>query len=155
MIRSTTYILLPACFLALSNCSPSSSYNASELRAMVPEDNTTLYANLPSQKHSANIQELKQLFLKQMYKCWELPMPSMFYKNEKISATILVFLYQDGSLQRMRPKDMDNYEQDEHYRITADSGMKAIEQCAPFKNLPRKEYETWKFMELDFNIGLM
>ncbi len=46
---------------------------------------------------------------------------------------------------------MSRYNSDSFFRAAADSALRAVHECSPLKNLPPEKYDTWHYMELNFD----
>ncbi|MDO9126433.1 cell envelope integrity protein TolA [Parvibaculum sp.] len=87
-------------------------------------------------------------FKVQMQRCWSVPAGA----PEPIVVMIRVYLAQDGSL-ASPPELMDKTKLvtgGSYYRAAADSALRAIRLCQPFK-MPADKYTSWREIELKFD----
>lgn len=87
-------------------------------------------------------------FKVQMQRCWSVPAGA----PEPIVVMIRVHLSQDGSL-AAPPELMDKTKLvtgGTYYRAAADSALRAIRLCQPFK-MPADKYTSWREIELKFD----
>jgi hypothetical protein len=89
-------------------------------------------------------------FKVQMQKCWSVPAGAAGAEN--LIVQIRVFLNPDGSLAQP-PELMDKTKMltgNSYYRTAAESAMRAIRRCQPFK-MPADKYNSWREIELNFD----
>ncbi|MDE1173774.1 MAG: hypothetical protein PW790_08915 [Parvibaculaceae bacterium] len=87
-------------------------------------------------------------FRAQMVKCWTVPAGAA--NAADLVVQIEVNLNKDGTL--ASPPQLVNSGRlsDPYFRAAADSAMRAIRMCQPYK-MPADKYDGWKELELDFN----
>ena len=90
---------------------------------------------------------------RQFYSCWIVPAGAKNIKNYKVS--IKLSLDRDGQVIRTKLTNSLN-NQDTFLRTLAESAMRAVNHpdCKKLK-VPKRKYETWKEMILDFDPSLM
>lgn len=94
-------------------------------------------------------------FRAQMAKCWTIPAGAA--NSEDLYVTLRVFLNSDGSLARapeLVSSGIFDLNTDPFYRTAAESALRAIQRCQPFK-LPPDKYNSWKELKLNFNPSQM
>ncbi len=86
--------------------------------------------------------------------CWNLPAGARY--AEDLVVTIRIFLNQDGSL-RDAPRIVDEgrLAGDPFFRAAAESAVRAVRKCQPFKMLPLAKYSRWREIELTFDPSRM
>ena len=86
----------------------------------------------------------------QMQRCWTIPAGAA--NAEGLAVQIRVFLRLDGSI--AQPLQLINTARlvagDSQFRAAADSAMRAIRRCAPYR-MPSDKYEEWREMDLNFD----
>lgn len=89
-------------------------------------------------------------FKVQMRRCWSIPAGAA--NAESLVVRIKVFLRPDGSL--AQPPQLINNSRlltgDSYFRAAADSAMRAIRRCAPFR-MPADKYSSWSELDLNFD----
>jgi hypothetical protein len=89
-------------------------------------------------------------FKVQMQKCWSVPAGAA--NAADLIVKIKVYLNADGSL--AQPPELADKTKlltgDTFYRAAADSAMRAIRRCAPFK-MPADKYNSWREIDLNFD----
>ncbi|MEQ9143513.1 MAG: cell envelope integrity protein TolA [Parvibaculaceae bacterium] len=88
-------------------------------------------------------------FKVQMRRCWSVPAGAA--NAESLVVQIKVYLRPDGSL--AQPPQLINsarYNSDSYFRAAADSAMRAIRRCAPFR-MPPDKYASWQEIDLNFD----
>lgn len=95
----------------------------------------------------------KDAIRRQFYSCWIVPAGAKNIKNYKVS--IKLSLDRDGEVIRSKLTNSLN-NQDTFLRTLAESAMRAVNHpnCKKLK-VPKRKYETWKEMILDFDPSLM
>jgi hypothetical protein len=85
-------------------------------------------------------------------RCWTIPAGARNAQNLRV--TIRLFLTQDGNLLRA-PEVVDaarmNRAGEETFRAAAESAMRAVQRCAPYRMLPAQKYDTWREIEMNFD----
>ena len=89
-------------------------------------------------------------FKVQMRRCWSVPAGAANAQN--LAVQIRVFLSPDGSLAQapvlLNPGRLASG--DAYFRAAAESAMRAIKRCEPYK-MPADKYSRWQELELNFN----
>lgn len=87
-------------------------------------------------------------FRQQMSRCWTVPAGAA--NAQDLVIQISVNLNKDGTL--ARPPELMNSGRmfDPYFRAAAESAMRAIRLCQPYK-MPADKYDGWKDLELEFN----
>lgn len=89
-------------------------------------------------------------FKVQMRRCWSVPAGAA--NAEDLVVQIKVYLNPDGSL--AQPPKLVNQARlsagDAYFRTAAESAMRAIRRCAPFK-MPAEKYSGWRELDLNFD----
>lgn len=89
-------------------------------------------------------------FKVQMQKCWSVPVGAA--NAEDLIVKIKVYLNLDGSL--AQPPELTDRARmltgGPYYRAAAESAMRAIRRCAPFK-MPADKFSSWREIDLNFD----
>jgi outer membrane biosynthesis protein TonB len=88
----------------------------------------------------------------QLRACWNLDPGAMGIEDMIIE--IKAQLNQDGGVYSVEVLNKARYTTDSHFRSVADSAVRAVHICAPYKILSEKyaaKYEEWKVLRLRFN----
>lgn len=88
----------------------------------------------------------------QLRACWNLDPGAMGIEDMIIE--IKAQLNQDGGVYSVEVLNKARYTTDSHFRSVADSAVRAVHICAPYKLLSEKyayKYEEWKVLRLRFN----
>ncbi len=88
----------------------------------------------------------------QLRACWNLDPGAMGI--EDMIVEIKAQLNQDGGVYSVEIMNKGRYSSDSHFRSVADSAVRAVHICAPYKILSEKyaeKYEEWKILRLRFN----
>ena len=88
----------------------------------------------------------------QLRACWNLDPGAMGI--EDMIVEIKAQLNQDGGVYSVEIMNKPRYRSDSHFRSVADSAVRAVHICAPYKILSEKyasKYEEWKVLRLRFN----
>ncbi len=86
----------------------------------------------------------------QFVKCWT--MPAGARDAHQLIVAVNVRLNADGSvISAELGRDVGRYNSDSFFRAAADSAVRAVYKCSPLQNLPSNKYETWKFLQLNFD----
>ena len=83
----------------------------------------------------------------QIYGCWSIPLGLPL--NEDLVVKVKVKLRKDGSVEKTQLLNQDEFDGKGYYDIVADSALRAIKLCEPFK-LPDTSYDIWKEIVLNF-----
>ena len=138
---------------------PKPAFDPSQIAALLdklPEERTRQAA--PSQpQRAASPSAQTQLTLSeidafkvQMRRCWSVPAGAA--NAQSLVVRIKVFLRPDGSLAQP-PQLIDSsrlQSGDSYFRAAADSAMRAIRRCAPFR-MPADKYQSWREIDLNFD----
>ena len=85
-------------------------------------------------------------------RCWSIPAGARDAQNLRV--TLRLFLTQEGTLLRA-PEVVDgarmNRAGEETFRAAAESALRAVQRCAPYRMLPAQKYDTWREIELTFD----
>lgn len=101
----------------------------------------------PKGKHlRMSINEI-DAFRRQVSQCWNPPVGGL--GAEELSVKLRIRLNKDGTL-KGQPRVL-NRGSSSFQRAAADSAARAVWQCQPYNNLPRRKYDTWRDMILNFN----
>ncbi len=86
----------------------------------------------------------------QFVQCWNIPAGA---KNaHDLSVILNVRLAKTGEVISVElAKNQGRYYNDPFFRAAADSAMRAVRRCSPLRNLPWHKYESWKFLEINFD----
>jgi colicin import membrane protein len=82
----------------------------------------------------------------QIERCWNPPVGAADAKN--LATMVRIELNLDGTL--ASPPSWQNRGSDRLLQVAAESAMRAVRQCAPYK-LPSAKYETWRAIDLNFD----
>ena len=88
----------------------------------------------------------------QLRACWNLDPGAMGI--EDMIVEIRAELSQDGKPMKVEVKDQGRYRSDSHFRSVADSAVRAVYICAPYKILSEnyaEKYDEWRVLRLRFN----
>jgi|GEM_PF-5257838 len=77
--------------------------------------------------------------------CWNPPAGQM--SGRDLSVRLLIKMNPDGSLAGP-PKVLDSPPRNQ---IVAESALRAVQRCAPYRFMPREAYDEWKTLELNFD----
>lgn len=91
-------------------------------------------------------------FRTQVERCWSVPAGDLDTRN--LTVTLRLFLTQEGTLSRA-PEVIDgarmNRTGEDAFRAAAESAVRAVQRCAPYRMLPMAKYDTWREIELTFD----
>jgi len=106
-------------------------------------------AATPSAATQLTLSEI-DAFKVQMRRCWSVPAGAA--NAQSLAVRIKVFLRPDGSL--LQPPQLIDTSRlqsgDNYYRAAAESAMRAIRRCAPFR-MPADKYQSWREIDLNFD----
>lgn len=106
-------------------------------------------AATPSAQTQLTLSEI-DAFKVQMRRCWSVPAGAA--NAQSLAVRIKVFLRPDGSL--LQPPQLIDTSRlqsgDSYYRAAAESAMRAIRRCAPFR-MPADKYQSWREIDLNFD----
>ena len=93
---------------------------------------------------------VKDAITAQIYSCWSIPLGLPY--NENLLVRIKLELNQDGTIKKVVILDTDrmNESGQGYYKVLAESVMRAIKLCEPFR-FPSTDYEKWKSLQLNFD----
>lgn len=111
-----------------------------------PEEEVAAASNFDSRLTLSEVDAFKV----QMRRCWSVPAGAA--NAEDLVVQIKVYLNPDGSL--AQPPKLINQARllagDVYFRTAAESAMRAIRRCAPFK-MPAEKYSGWQELDLNFD----
>jgi hypothetical protein len=88
----------------------------------------------------------------QVEQCWSVPAGARYAEN--LMVRVRIYLRRDGGLAQP-PEVVDTLRMsmpgEEAFRTAAESAVRAIMKCEPFKNLPAEKYDRWRDIELNFD----
>ena len=86
----------------------------------------------------------------QFTRCWNIPAGAR--NAHELRVVIDVRLRANGTvISAELAKDTGRYYNDAFFRAAADSAIRAVYRCSPLKNLPPGKYETWKYLQMNFD----
>jgi hypothetical protein len=85
--------------------------------------------------------------IRRIHLCWDIPASVKHAQTSKI--IVRINLAKDGSL--LSNPVVTNENQDQNFKITAESAVRAIRNCAPYSFMPATSYDAWKELELAFD----
>jgi len=90
----------------------------------------------------------------QIFGCWTIPLGLPYAEN--LLVRIKLRMRQDGTILRAEVLDRDrmNTPGQGFYRALAESALRAIRMCEPLR-VPPTNYETWKDLQLNFDLNEM
>ncbi len=97
---------------------------------------------------------LKDSIKSQIYHCWNSNVSGV--KNAKeIHVLIEMTLAEDGSVIESQVINENEFsgEKKEAFKIIAASALRAVKKCNPLKNLPKEDFDSWKFFTFDFDLS--
>jgi outer membrane biosynthesis protein TonB len=103
----------------------------------------------PSAQTQLTLSEI-DAFKVQMRRCWSVPAGAA--NAQGLVVRIKVYLRPDGSLSQP-PQLIDTtrlQSGDSYFRAAAESAMRAIRRCAPFR-MPADKYQSWREIDLNFD----
>jgi len=138
---------------------PKPAFDPSQIAALLdklPEEQTRRAAPTqpqraatPSAQTQLTLSEI-DAFKVQMRRCWSVPAGAA--NAQSLAVRIKVFLRPDGSL--LQPPQLIDTSRlqsgDNYYRAAAESAMRAIRRCAPFR-MPADKYQSWREIDLNFD----
>ena len=100
----------------------------------------------------ANPVEDESIIRNNYIKCWSIPM-GIEYDSQMI-VKVLIKLNKDGSISEP-PEVVDsermNKPSEKHFKILAESALRAVRRCNPIKGLNEENHEYWKEVILNFD----
>jgi outer membrane biosynthesis protein TonB len=91
---------------------------------------------------------IKNSIRRAMQQCWNVPAGAKDAANLVIN--VRMSLSQDGSVINVQLVD-STFGKSDFWRAAADSALRAVRVCSPFKDLPRERYDAWKDITMTFN----
>ncbi len=136
---------------ALLNKIPEEKTPPHPLKEGPEEEEPILGARLQSELTLSEIDAFKV----QMRRCWSVPAGAAY--SEDLIVTVRVFLNIDGTLSHspeLIAHSHYNLATNAYYRAAAESAVRAIQRCQPFR-MPLDKYINWRQLELTFDPGDM
>ena len=86
----------------------------------------------------------------QIYGCWSIPLGLPY--QEDLVVDVKVNFKKDGTVEKAEilNKERLNKEGQGYYKVLAESTLRALKLCEPFK-LPENEYDSWKEITFKFD----
>ena len=84
--------------------------------------------------------------------CWSIPVGAR--DSQDLKVTLRIFLAPDGTLARahvVANRERMNRPGQEFFRTAAESALRAVLRCAPYRMLPPEKYDSWQDIELTFD----
>ena len=100
--------------------------------------------------------DLKDALLSQMRECWNIPVGAP--NPEQLIVQVRVFLAQDGSLAQppqLEPATRAAAASNPYLRSAAESALRAVNICEPYKHLPPEKYDVWREVVMTFDPSKM
>jgi outer membrane biosynthesis protein TonB len=91
---------------------------------------------------------IKNAIRRAMQQCWNVPAGAKDAANLVIN--LRMSLSQDGTVTNVQLED-SLFGKSDFWRAAADSALRAVRVCSPFKDLPRDRYDAWKEITMTFN----
>lgn len=91
-------------------------------------------------------------FRSQIAKCWNVPAGAR--DADKSPVLLRISMQKDGTVTNVKLMDTSSYNSQPFYRAIADSAIRAVYRCSPFR-LPREKFDYWKELELNFDLREM
>lgn len=117
----------------------------------IPQDLPPTQATRPTTSAQMTLSEIDSIRA-QIEQCWIVPAGAQYAEN--LVVRVRIFLRPDGGLAQP-PQVVDSSRMgmagQEAYRTAAESAVRAILKCEPFKNLPVEKYDRWQDIELNFD----
>lgn len=85
----------------------------------------------------------------QIAKCWNVPVGAR--DADKTAVLLRISMQKDGTVVNVKMVDSSKYHAQTFYRAIADSAIRAVYRCSPFK-LPREKFDFWRELELNFDL---
>lgn len=104
-----------------------------------------------SNTHSSSLTLAEEEDIKsQIFGCWSIPMGLPY--SEDLVVNIKVDFRLDGSVEKTEILNKENINQENkaYFKVLADSALRAIKLCEPFR-VPNNGYERWKEIVLNFD----
>ncbi|MEH0831186.1 hypothetical protein [Anaplasma bovis] len=87
------------------------------------------------------------LLTSRLSSCWSVF--SDAHASKAVKVTLALDMH--GRISALMVRDMHIYNSDPVFRAVADSALRAVRKCSPFKELQNVDYEAWKEIELTFD----
>jgi hypothetical protein len=100
--------------------------------------------------------DLQDALLAQIRECWNVPVGAP--NPEKLIVQVRVFLLPDGNLAKqpqLEPGTRSAMAANPFMRTAAEAASRAINQCSPFKYMPRDRYDSWREIVMTFDPSKM
>lgn len=107
-------------------------------------------------ERNAETLDIKDALLAQMRQCWSPPVGAP--DPEKLIVQVRVFLGQNGDLAqppRLSPASRTAAAANPFMRTAAEAALRAVNVCAPYRNLPPDRYDIWRDIEMTFDPSKM
>jgi hypothetical protein len=116
-----------------------------------PEAPPVITRTAPTQNRPLTISEI-DAFRAQIERCWSVPAGAV--NAENLIVTLQIFLNPDGALARS-PKIVEQARMSrpgqEYFRAAAESALRAVLKCEPYRMFPIESYELWQEFQLKFD----
>lgn len=116
-----------------------------------PQDLPPTESTRPTTSAQMTLSEIDSIRA-QVEQCWIVPAGARYAEN--LVVRVRIYLRPDGGLAQP-PQVVDSLRMsmpgEEAYRTAAESAVRAIMKCEPFKNLPVDKYDRWQDIELNFD----
>jgi len=88
----------------------------------------------------------------QYLRCWSIPIEMP--EDDSLVVKVKISLRRDGSL--MKPAEVIDHQRmndpsQKHFRVLAESALRAVIRCDPIKTPSIDKYEDWKTLQLNFD----
>lgn len=94
----------------------------------------------------SEIDAIRQQFMR----CWNIPAGAR--NAHELRVVLDVRLSRRGEVMSVElAADRGRYYTDSFFRAAVDSAARAVHRCAPLRDLPPQKYETWKYLQLNFD----
>ena len=100
--------------------------------------------------------DIRDALLVQMRQCWTVPMGAP--NPEELIVHVRVFLTPGGGLARppqLMPESRAAAASSAYVRTAAESALRAINVCEPYRNLPVENYDAWREIVMTFDPSRM
>src|SRR5215471_15824727 len=100
--------------------------------------------------------DVTDALLAQMRECWNVPVGAP--NPEQLIVQLRVFLAQDGSLAQapqLEPQTRAAVAANPYMRTAAEAALRAVNVCAPYRQLPAAKYEAWREIVMTFDPSRM
>jgi outer membrane biosynthesis protein TonB len=94
----------------------------------------------------SEIDAIRQQFMR----CWNIPAGAR--DAHALSILLNVRLSRAGAVLSVElAENTGRYYNDSFFRAAADSAMRAVRRCSPLRDLPPQKYESWKYLQINFD----